>query len=378
MVGTIDRVTLTHLQIPFKEVFRISGGAIALKEAILVTVSADSGLVGMGESSPMSSEFGYSADTPEGCWTDLASQIVPGLLGKTLADTDDIGRHCSEFAACSRFALAGAETALWDLLGQARGQSLAELLGAREDRIELGVDSGLALGIYDTVVDLLYAIDRHMDEGYSRIKLKIRPGQDLDVVHAARRHIGDVPLMVDANAAYTGDDLGVFRKLDECGLLMFEQPMAADDIDGLVALQAVVSTPVCIDETADDLARTLDVIRRGGCRIVNLKIQRVGGFGPALAMHDACAAEGVACWVGTMPELGIGQAQGIHLAALDNCKYPTDVEPSARWFVDDYVEPLLELAAPGIFEVPTRPGLGYQINPAKVKRYQIRQQEFRL
>jgi O-succinylbenzoate synthase len=326
----------------------------------------------------MSSGFGYSADTPEGCWHDLESQIAPGLLGKTLAEADDIARHCSAFSACSRFAIAGAETALWDLLGQSRGQSLAELLGARDDRIALGVDSGLALGIYDTVVDLLYAIDRHMDEGYSRIKLKIRPGQDRDVVHAVRRHVGDVPLMVDANAAYTGDDIDVFRALDEAGLLMFEQPMAADDIEGLVALQAVVSTPVCIDETADDLARTLEVIRRGGCRIVNLKIQRVGGFGPALAIHDACAAEGVPCWVGTMPELGIGQAQGIHLAALDNCKYPTDVEPSARWFVDDYIEPLLELSTPGVFEVPTRPGLGYQINLAKVKRYQIRQREFAL
>jgi O-succinylbenzoate synthase len=123
-------------------------------------------------------------------------------------------------------------------------------------------------------------------------------------------------------------------------------------------------------------ARTAEAIRRGACRIVNIKIQRVGGFGPALALHDLCYEHGVACWVGSMPELGIGQAQGIHLAALANCKYPTDIEPSARWFVDDYVVPLIELSSPGLLSVPTRPGLGYQVDQAKVRRYQVRQREF--
>jgi O-succinylbenzoate synthase len=182
--------------------------------------------------------------------------------------------------------------------------------------------------------------------------------------------------MVDANASYTRADLGIFRQLDAYELLMFEQPLAADDLDGLAALQDAVATPVCLDETATTPERTAEAIRRGSCRIVNLKLQRVGGFGPALALHDLCKDHGVACWVGSMPELGVGQAQGIHLAALSNCKYPTDVEPSARWFVDDYVVPLIELSAPGLLSVPTRPGLGYQVDPAKVRRYQVRQHEF--
>jgi O-succinylbenzoate synthase len=152
--------------------------------------------------------------------------------------------------------------------------------------------------------------------------------------------------------------------------------MAPDDLDGLARLQQAVTTPVCLDETAESLERTRAAIERGAGRIVNLKIQRVGGLGPAQAIHNLCYQHGVACWVGAMPELGIGQAHAIHLATLPNCKYPADIEPSARWFVDDYTSPLVEMASPGIIEVPTRPGLGYHVDPVKVKRYQVRQQEF--
>ncbi len=152
--------------------------------------------------------------------------------------------------------------------------------------------------------------------------------------------------------------------------------MAADDLDGLAALQRALATPICLDETAETPAKAAEAIRRGACRIVNLKVQRVGGLGPALALHDLCHEHGIACWVGSMPELGVGQAHGIHLAALGNCRYPTDIEPSARWFVDDYVVPLIEMSAPGVLSVPTRPGLGYLVDPVKVRRYQVRHREF--
>ena len=377
MADVIERVGLTHLQIPLKEPFRIAGGSVAIKDAILVTLETAGGRVGVGESSPMAASFGYSRDTPEQCWDELTGRIAPGLLGRDLEDLDAIAAHAATWAGCSKFAVAGAETACWDLLAQARHESLAELLGATSDRVASWVQSGLAVGLYPTIVELLQAIERHLDEGYQRVKMKIRPGQDVEFVHAVRQHFGeDLPLMVDANAAYSRDDLDVFRRLEDYQLQMYEQPMAADDLDGLAALQAAVATPVCLDETADDLERTAEAIRRRACRIVNLKLQRVGGFGPALAINDLCQRNGVACWVGTMPELGVGQAQGIHLAALDNCKYPTDIEPSARWFVDDYVVPLIELAAPGMLSVPTRAGLGYQVDPAKVRRYGVRPQEF--
>jgi O-succinylbenzoate synthase len=374
MADAIERVTLTHLRIPLKEPFRISGGEVAIKDAILVTVETGSG-IGIGESSPMAVGFGYSSDSPEGCWDELAGSIAPGLLGRSFATVGEIAAMRAGWTG-SRFAMAGAETALWDLLGQARHATIAELLGASVEQIDRGVDSGLAVGLYPTIVELLKTIENHLSEGYRRVKIKIAPGHDVELVRAVRQHFGDIELMVDANGAYNRDDIDIFRALDGDDLLMFEQPFAADDIDGLAALQAAVTTPVCIDESAETPEQTADAIRRGACRIVNLKIQRVGGFGPALALHDLCYELGVACWVGTMPELGVGQAQGIHLAALANCKYPTDIEPSARWFVDDYVVPLIELSAPGLLSVPTRPGLGYQVDATKVRRYQVRHREF--
>jgi o-succinylbenzoate synthase len=374
MADAIERVTFTHLQIPLKEPFRISAGEVSIKDAILVTVETGSG-IGIGESSPMAVGFGYSSDSPERCWVELTEQIAPSLLGRSFPTVEEIDSLSSGWSG-SRFAWAGVETALWDLLGQARHATIAELLGASVEQVARGVESGLAVGLYPTIVELLKTIEIHLAEGYRRVKIKIAPGHDLELVRAVRQHFGDIELMIDANGAYTRDDIDLFRALDDDDLLMFEQPFAADDLDGLAALQAAVTTPVCLDESARTLEQTAEAIRRGACRIVNIKIQRVGGFGPALALHDLCYEHGVACWVGTMPELGVGQAQGIHLASLANCKYPTDIEPSARWFVDDYVVPLIELSAPGLLSVPTRPGLGYQVDPAKVRRYQVRHREF--
>jgi O-succinylbenzoate synthase len=367
----IDRVVLTHLQIPLKEPFRISGGEVTVKDAILLSVETASG-VAHGESSPMAKGFGYSSDTPEGCWQDLESAIAPGLIGQTVDSPETIATLASSWTG-SRFAVAGAENALWDLLGQTHHATIAHLLGGIDEQISLGVQSGLAVGLYPSIVELLKVIETHLAEGYRRVKIKIRPGSDVELVRAVRQHFGEVPLMVDANGAYSAGDIDLLRQLDEYDLLMIEQPMKPEDLDGLTRLQEAVTTPICLDETAETLERTEEAIRRGACRIVNLKIQRVGGLGPARAIHDLCLRNGVACWVGSMPELGLGQAFGIHLASLANCKYPTDVEPSSRWFVDDYVAPPLELSGPGLFSVPSRPGLGLQVDPHKLRRYQVRQ-----
>ncbi|WP_406694642.1 o-succinylbenzoate synthase [Singulisphaera sp. Ch08] len=374
MSGPVERMTLTHLQIPFKESCRGVGDEAAIKDAILVTVETSEGL-GLGECSPIPAALGESSDTLEECWADLADRIAPRLLGRSFATVEEINDLAATWPARAS-ALAGAETACWDALGQARHAPLAEMLGASPDQLGLKVESGLAVPLYPTVVELLKAIETHLAEGYRRIKIEIEPGRDVELVHAVRQHFDDLPLMVDARGAYTIADLDVFRELDQFDLLMIEQPMAADDLSGSATLQAELVTPVCLDESASSLEMIGKAIRKGACRIVSLKLQRVGGLGPALAMHDFCHQHGVACWVGTTPELGIGQAHGIHLAALGNCRYPTDIGPSARWFVDDYVSPRLELAAPGILSVPSRPGLGYQMDHAKVRRYQVRQSEF--
>ncbi len=370
----IERVLLQHLQIPFKEPFRISGGEVAVKDAILVTLETSSGIA-HGESSPMTAGTGDGHDTPEGCWNDLAGTIAPSLIGQTFDSTAAIAQQCSSWTA-SPSAVAGAETALYDLLGQTYRTTVAHLLGAIDEQISLGVQSGLAMGLYPSIVELLRTVEVHLAEGYRRLKIRIQPGTDIEVVRAVRQHFGDLPLMVDADGAYTAADIDLFRALDDLDLLMFEQPMRPDDLDGLALLQQSVTTPVCLDETAVSVEETARAIARGACRIVNLKIQRVGGLGPARAIHDLCHSQGVACWVGSVPELGLGQAFGIHLATLSNCKYPSDIEPTTRWFVDDYVVPALELSAPGLFAVPTRAGSGFQVDAAKVRRYQVRSAEF--
>ena len=209
MADALERITLTHLQIPLKEPFRISGGEVVIKDAILVTIETPAA-IGIGESSPMAVGFGYSTDSPEGCWSDLAERIVPRILGRSFTTLEEIAALSAEWTG-SRFAIAGVETALWDLVGQTRHATIAELLGASVEQIARGVESGLAVGLYPTIVELLKAIESHLAEGYRRVKIKIAPGRDVELVRAVRQHFGDIELMVDANGAYTIDDIEIFQ-----------------------------------------------------------------------------------------------------------------------------------------------------------------------
>jgi O-succinylbenzoate synthase len=376
MTHAVERVTLTHLQIPLKETSRIGGVEVAIKDAILVAVESSDG-IGLGESSPIPARS-FAAEprvSPEDCWRELAERIAPSLLGQKFTEVEEISDLAATWEA-SPLAVAGAETACWDLLGQSRHETIAEMLGVLDSPLDLRIESGLSVGLYPTIVELIRTIDTHLAEGYRRVKFQIGPGRDVELVRAVRQHFGDIPLMVDGAESYGIEQVDIFRALDEFDLLMIEQPIAAEDLGGLSALQKAVTTPICLDETASRLDRTAEAINRGAGRIVNLKLQRVGGFGPALAIHNLCQENGIACWVGTMPELGVGQAHGLHLAALPNCKYPTDIEPSVRWFVDDYVVPLIEFSSPGVFKLPDRPGLGYHVESAKLRRYQVRHEEF--
>lgn len=366
----IERVVLTRVQIPLKSSWPEATVEAGVKEAVLVTLETAAALA-HGESSPAPSQ----SRMVDACWDELTAVVAPKLLGVSVDCTERIGEVAGSWGA-SPIATAGAETALWDLLGQEHRVTVAQLLGADETQIGLGVESGLALGLYPSVVDLLGAIESHLAEGYRRVKLRIAPGRDLEFVKAARQHFEDVELMVDAGAQYTSADADLFRELDEMDLLMIEQPFAAGDLVAMADLQKALSTPICLDESADTAERTAEAIRLGSCRIVNLKVQRTGGLSPARALHDLCFQHGVACWVGSTAEFGLGQTFNVHLGTLANCKYPTDLQPSARWFVDDFAVPAFEMSSPGVFTVPDRPGVGVQIDPQKVRRYQIDRREF--
>jgi O-succinylbenzoate synthase len=233
------------------------------------------------------------------------------------------------------------------------------------------------VGLYDKTGDLLRAIEKHLSaDGYKRIKIKIEPGRDMELVRAVQSRFPGVPLMTDANAAYClNEHLAVFRQLDELGLMMFEQPLAGEALEDSARLQAQLRTPICLDESLESEAALLRAIQLGSFRIANIKIQRVGGFRNALRMHGICVRHNIPVWIGTMPELGIAQAHGAALASLHGCDYPTDVEASLRWFVGDIIEPVLEVSG-GRIRLPQTPGLGYRVNRNALARYRVAERVF--
>ena len=359
----IDRIDLTHVRIPLVEPFRISSGAVSEKDALVVRLSSD-GLTGWGESSPMAGSF-YSSDTPESCWRELCEKLLPSLAGR-LFESLDAAAQCVAAIPASNFAKAGVETALWDLEAQRQNRPLYRLLGGTRSSAE----SGLAVGLYDDVNDMLRAIERYLADGYKRVKIKIEPGRDIELIRAVRRTFGEIPLFVDANGAYGLRHTGIFQALDEFNLMMFEQPFPGPMLAELAELQRQVRTPVCLDESLESEADLRRAIELGSFRIANIKIQRVGGLRPALRIYEICREHNIPVWVGTMPELGIGCAQGAALATLDHCLFPTDVEASLRWFTDDLTDPLLTVKD-GLLNLSEAPGLGYRVDERKLEGYAV-------
>ena len=359
----IKAIVLHRVRVSFLEPFRISNGVVAEKDAILIELTTDEGIVGWGEASPMSGSF-YSDDTPDSSWTVLKDEMLPELLSLGRVDGDEVHEFLRQQPG-DAFSRAGIEGALWDAYANARGMALYELFGI-EWR---AVPSGVAIGIFETTDELVERVRRYVGEGYQRVKIKIQPGWDVEPVAAVRQKFPYVPLMVDANAAYTIRDLQLFRELDQFELMMIEQPLAAHAIEEAGELQAQLATPLCADESAESLASLDQIIKNAAARILNIKLQRVGGISPALLMLERARSAGLQCWVGTMPELGIASAQGLHLAMHSGFSFPTDIEASSRWYVDDLVDPPLRIDEAGFIEVPRAPGTGFKVLREKVDRY---------
>ena len=362
---SIKSIALHRVRVPLVEPFRISNGAIAEKDAILVELQTDKDVVGWGEASPMSGAF-YSRDTPESTWTALSGSLIPAVLS---AGEIQVTRFYELMRAQfgDPFAKAGIEGALWDAYARTVGLPLCELLGAQTRPIP----SGVAIGIYDRIADLLERVERYTAQGYRRVKIKIEPAWDIEPVAAIRARFPDLPLMVDANAAYTIADAALFRELDAYGLMMIEQPLAREAHAEAGELQRQLRTPLCADESAESMEALRSLISNGAARILNIKVQRVGGLSEARLMLEAARAAGLECWVGTMPELGVASAQGLHLATLDGFTYPTDIEASLRWYVDDVIAPGIEIDTHGYIQLPAGPGTGYRVRREKVERYSV-------
>lgn len=366
----IERVDLVHVQVPLVEPFRISTASVDVKDAIICRVRSE-GLEGVGESSPMSGSF-YSADTPESCIDALRELLIPRLLGREISGPSEFHDVMADVPG-NFFAKSGLEMALWDLEARRQERPLYELLGGAGGEIP----SGVAIGIYDRLDVLLNRVEAFLADGYARVKIKIKPGWDVKPISEIRRVFGDIPLMVDANAAYSLEDAHVFQELDEFELTMFEQPLPGPALEDLATLQSMIKTPICLDESAETLESTQRAISMDAGRIVNIKLQRVGGLGPAVKIHDYCMAHDIPVWCGYMPELGVSTAFGIHLSTLPGFTMPGDMEPSLRWFVDDITDPLIEMSSPGKISVPGLPGLGFELDAKKVEKYKVWEESFR-
>ena len=360
---SVKSVVLHRVCVPLAEPFRISNGVVAHKDSILIEVTTVDGVKGWGECSPMTGTF-YSSITPEISWQNLTEALIPKVLNLRDFQPESFYQELRQMPA-DNFSKTGIEGALWEVLANRTGKSLCELLGVTRRP----VPSGVAIGIFDTVAELLERVRLYVAQGYQRVKIKIQPGWDLEPVSMIRQHLPEVQLMVDANAAYTLSDSVMFKELDQFDLMMIEQPLAADAIDEAGELQAQLKTPLCADESAESLTTLDQLIQKKAAQIINIKVQRVGGLSEALLMLETALNAGLKCWIGTMPELGIASAQALHLAMHSGFTFPTDIEASTRWYVNDVIEPYIEIDHAGFIHVPEGVGSGFNVSHAKVEQY---------
>ena len=355
----IREVELRLVELPLVRPFRTSLGESTDKVCILARVVTDDA-EGWGEC-VADREPDFSAEFNEGAWLVLRDLLAPAMFRAgevTASDLDGV----FAFVRGNPMAKATLVNAVLDAELRAGGVSLASHLGVDRDRVACGV----SVGITPTAGALLDQVEGYMADGYRRIKLKIAPGLDVERVRAVRGRWPEILLSVDANAAYTLEDLEVFRALDDLDLLMIEQPLHHDDLVVHATLQASIRTDLCLDESVKRAADAAAAIELGACRIVNIKQGRVGGLLEARAVHDLCRAAGVPVWCGGMLETGIGRATNLALAAMPNFTLPGDTSPSARYFTDDLTEPFV-MDADGTIAVPSRPGIGVQPSAGRLE-----------
>lgn len=367
----IERVELRLLRLPLVHFFETSFGRSYDRTFLLVTVHGD-GLTGWGECVAEQNPY-YSSETTGTAWHVLADFLVPLVLRGELAHPRDV------FPALARvrghlMAKAAIEMAAWDLFARQQGLPLWALLGGSGRPVA----SGVSIGIQDSLDALVERVGAERAAGYRRIKIKIKPGWDLDAVASVREAHGEIPLMVDANAAYTLEDAAHLAALDAHGLLMIEQPLDYDDILDHAALQGQLRTAICLDESITSVRIAELALQAGACRIVNIKPGRVGGYREAIRLHDLCASRGVPVWHGGMLESGIGRAHNLHLATLPNFTLPGDIAASRRYYAPDLIEPAIELRDDGTVPVPSEgPGIGVRIVNERVAAATLRHSEIR-
>jgi O-succinylbenzoate synthase len=363
----IEAITLREIHMPLVNFFETSFGRTYGRRILLVTVHCE-GVDGWGECVADEGPY-YSSEWAETAWAVMQQFLVPALLGKAVSSATDCIALMARFRG-HPMAKAAMENALWDAEAKQKQQPLWKLLGGTRREIECGV----SIGIQDSVEQLLEKVDLELAAGYRRIKVKVKPGWDVNILERIRSRWPDIVLSCDANSAYRMDEVEHLRKFDQFNLLMIEQPLWNDDIYYHARLQRELRTPICLDESIGHARHAAQAIETGACRIINIKVGRVGGFTEAKKIHDVCQAKNVSVWCGGMLESGIGRAHNIALSSLENFRLPGDVSASKRYWKEDIIEPAVEVTPQGTIAVSDEPGTGYRIREDLIEKLTVRKQ----
>ncbi|MEX2180665.1 MAG: o-succinylbenzoate synthase [Gemmatimonadaceae bacterium] len=370
----LERLVLREIRLPLREPFRISSGEMRERRILLCELFDARGASAWSEC-VVDDAPNYSPETVDTAWPIITRFLAPRLLGRAVAGPGEVLALLDADVRGHNMAKAALEMGCWAVAAVQAGQPLARFIGGTRDRIA----TGISLGIQRDIPTLVAKASAAVDAGYQKVKIKIAPGRDVEWVAAVRAAVGDAAhLMADANNAYTLDDADRLASLDDLGLMMIEQPLAWDDLVRHAELQKRLRTPLCLDESITSLDRARDMVTLGAGRIINIKPGRVGGFAPALSIHDFCESVGVPVWCGGMLESGVGRAYNVALASLPNFTLPGDLSPSARYWTQDIVTPEWTMDGEGMVRVPLdAPGIGVDVDRARVERLTVRAEELR-
>ncbi|WP_285766972.1 o-succinylbenzoate synthase [Peribacillus sp. SI8-4] len=368
----IKQVILRHLKLDLLEPFTTSFGTEYDRDFILVEAKSDAGISGWAESVAMVDPL-YNEETLKTNWHMLKDYLIPIILKNEILHPDDISEKYFKHIRGNYMAKAAMEGAVWDLYAKKQNASLASTLGGTKKKIEVGV----SIGIKDSIDSTLDMIEACRVEGYKRFKLKIKPGWDVELIEKVRNVYPDIPLMADANSAYTLQDIDRLSALDDFNLMMIEQPLAYNDIIDHAELQSRLKTPICLDESIHSLEDVRKAIKLGSCQIINIKIGRVGGLTEAKKIHDLCVKHDIPLWCGGMLESGIGRAHNIAITSLPNFTLPGDTAASSLYWAEDIIDPEVTVEK-GTILVPDLPGIGYKPSLEKINKYTIHSQTFNI
>ncbi|PEJ56289.1 o-succinylbenzoate synthase [Bacillus sp. AFS002410] len=361
----IKQVILRHMKLDLLHPFTTSFGTEYDREFILLEAISEDGISGWAESVAMLDPL-YNEETVKTNWHILEDYLIPIVLNNEINHPDELSEKLFSHIRGNYMAKAAIEGAIWDLYAKQENISLSTAIGGTKKEIEVGV----SIGIQDSIDSTIKIIENRLEEGYKRFKLKIKPGWDIELIDKVRKVFPNIPLMADANSAYTLSDMDQLIALDDYNLMMIEQPLAYNDIIDHADLQAKMKTPICLDESIHSLEDARKAIKLGSCKIINIKIGRVGGLTQSRKIHDLCMENNIPLWCGGMLESGIGRAHNIAITSLPNFILPGDTAASSLYWAEDIIEPEVTVEN-GMITVPNKPGIGYEPHMKNIEKYTI-------